>query len=111
MRERDLKALEFDKIVALVTAMAVSEPGRRALAESHPSTDPVDVRDALRATAELVHLRGHSGSVPIDDFADQRAFLLAAAPDGAVLNGEALVKIRDFVVASRTAQAFLRSRV
>lgn len=111
MRERDLKALEFHKIVALVTAMAVSEPGRRALAESHPSTDPVNVRDALRATAELVHLRGHSGSVPIDDFADQRAFLLAAAPDGAVLNGEALVKIRDFVVASRTAQAFLRSRV
>jgi DNA mismatch repair protein MutS2 len=111
MRERDLKALEFDKIIALVTAMAVSEPGQRAVAESHPSADPAEVRDALRATAELVNLRAHSGSVPIDDFVDQRSFLLAAAPEGAVLNGETLVKVRDFVVAARTAEAFLRSRV
>ncbi len=111
MRERDLKALEFDKVVALVTALAVSEPGRRAVAESHPSTDPGEVREALRATAELVQLRGHSGSLPIDDFVDQRALLLAVAPEGAVLHGEALVKIRDFVLAARTAAAFMRSRV
>jgi DNA mismatch repair protein MutS2 len=111
MRERDLKALEFDKVVALVTALAVSEPGRRAVAESHPSTDPGEVREALRATAELVQLRAHSGSLPIDDFVDQRALLLAVAPEGAVLHGEALVKIRDFVLAARTAAAFMRSRV
>ncbi len=111
MRERDLKALEFDKVIALVTAMAVSEPGRDAVAHSRPSTDPAQVRERLRATAELVDLRAHSGSVPIDDFADQRALLLAAAPEGAVLNGESLVKIRDFVVAARTAETFLRSRV
>ena len=111
MRERDLKALEFDKVIALVTAMAVSEPGREVVARSRPSTDAAQVRERLRQTAELVDLRAHSGSVPIDDFADQRALLLAAAPEGAVLNGESLVKIRDFVVAARTAAAFLRSRV
>jgi len=111
MRERDLKALEFDKVVALATALAVSEPGRRAVAESHPSTNPGEVREALRATAELVQLRAHSGSLPIDDFVDQRALLLAVAPEGAVLHGEALVKIRDFVLAARTAAAFMRSRV
>jgi len=111
MRERDLKALEFDKVIALVTAMAVSEPGRDVVARSRPSTDPGRVRERLRATAELLDLRAHSGSVPIDDFADQRALLLAAAPEGAVLNGESLVRIRDFVVAARTAAAFLRSRV
>lgn len=111
MRERDLRALEFDKVIALVTAMAVSAPGREAVTHLRPSTEPAQVRERLRATAELVDLRAHSGSVPIDDFADQRALLLAAAPEGAVLNGESLVKIRDFVVASRTAVAFLRSRV
>jgi DNA mismatch repair protein MutS2 len=111
MRERDLKALEFDKIITLITGMAVSAPGRRAVEELRPSSDEGEVRDRLRATAELAHLRGRSGSVPIDEFVDQRSILLAVAPEGAVLNGESLVKIRDFVVASRTAAAFLRSRV
>lgn len=111
MRERDLKALEFDKVVALVRSCALSEPGRAAVAELRPATDAAEVRERLRATAELVELRSHSGSVPIDEFSDQRSLLLAAAPEGAVLNGESLVKIRDFVLAARTAEAFLRSRV
>ncbi|MGH7932362.1 MAG: endonuclease MutS2, partial [Candidatus Binataceae bacterium] len=111
MRERDLSALEFDKIIALLAATAVSEPGRQALEGLRPSSDAAEVRERLRATAELVELRAHSGSVPVDEFADQRALLLAVAPDGAVLGGPALVRIRDFVIAARTAKAFLRSRV
>src|ERR1700730_15951511 len=111
MRERDLKALEFDKIVALVRGMAVSEPGRRAVEQIKPSTDDGEVRERLRATAELTELRSHSGSLPLEDFEDQREILLAAAPEGAVLNGEPLLKVRNFVLAARTAAAFLRSRV
>jgi DNA mismatch repair protein MutS2 len=111
MRERDLKALEFDKVVALVAGLAVSGPGRQAAAKLTPSTDAAEVRERLRLTAELVDLRSHSGSVPIDEFADQRSLLLAAAPEGAVLSGASLVQIRDFVLAARTAEAFLRSRV
>jgi DNA mismatch repair protein MutS2 len=111
MRERDLKALEFDKVAGLITAMAVSEPGRRAAAELKPATEPAEVRERLRETAELVDLRAHSGSLPLDEFADQRAILLAAAPEDAVLGGEALLVVRDFVLAARTADAFMRSRV
>jgi DNA mismatch repair protein MutS2 len=111
MRERDLKALEFDKVIALVRGFAASEPGRRALDALRPSGDPGAVRDRLRATAELLDLRGRSGSVPIDEFDDQRPHLLGAAPEGAVLNDASLVRIRDFVIAARTAEAFLRSRI
>jgi DNA mismatch repair protein MutS2 len=111
MRERDLKALEFDKVVALITGLAVSEPGRRRAAALRPSTNPYEVRARLRTTAELVELRSRSGGVPIDDFVDQRELMLAVAPEGAVLGGEALVRVRDFVIAARTAEAFLRSRV
>ncbi len=111
MRERDLKALEFDKVIALARGFAVSEPGRRAIDALRPSGDPATVRDRLRATAELADLRAHSGSVPIDEFDDQRPHLLGAAPEGAVLNGASLVRIRDFVLAARTAEAFMRSRV
>ena len=111
MRERDLKALEFDKVVAAVTGFVVSEPGRRRVGSLHPSTDSTEVGERLRTVAELVELRSRSGSVPIDDFVDQRELMLAVAPEGAVLGGEALLKIRDFVIAARTAEAFLRSRV
>ncbi|HJU28893.1 MAG TPA: hypothetical protein VJ718_06970, partial [Candidatus Binataceae bacterium] len=103
--------MEFDKVTGLITALAVSEPGRRAAAELRPATEPAEVRDRLRETAELLDLRAHSGSLPLDEFADQRAILLAVAPENAVLGGEALVTVRDFVVAARTAEAFMRSRV
>ena len=78
---------------------------------ARPATDPYTVRERLRATAELADLRSHSGSIPIDEFDDQRPHLMGAAPEDAVLNGPSLVRIRDFVVAARTAEAFLRSRV
>jgi DNA mismatch repair protein MutS2 len=111
MRERDLKALEFDKVVGLLAQLAVSMPGRRAVEATRPATEVETVRARLRATAELTDLRGHSGSIPIDEFDDQRPHLMGAAPEDAVLNGPSLVRIRDFVVAARTAEAFLRSRV
>jgi len=111
MRERDLKALEFDKVIGLLTELAASQPGRDAIAGLQPSAEPADVCRSLRAVAELVDLRSHSGSLPLDEFVDQRALLLAAAPENAMLGGQALVQIRDFVVAARTAEAFLRSRV
>src|SRR5579859_7445254 len=111
MRDRDLTALEYDKVIALVREFAVCEPGRRAIAALRPSTETAVVRERLRTTAEMAGLRAHSGSVPIDDFDDQREHLLGAAPADAVLNGASLVRIRDFVIASRTAAAFLRSRV
>lgn len=111
MRERDLKALEFDKVIGLLTGLAVSGPGRDAVAQLQPASAPAEVRGRMRAVAELVDLRSHSGSLPLDEFIDQRPLLLAAAPQNAVLGGSALVQIRDFVVAARTAEAFLRSRV
>jgi DNA mismatch repair protein MutS2 len=110
MRERDIKALEFDKVIGLLMGFAVSQPGREAIAELRPHAEIPQVRARLRATAELLELRAHSGALPLDEFVEQRAILLAVAPEAAVMGGESLVKIRDFVVAARTAEAFLRSR-
>jgi DNA mismatch repair protein MutS2 len=111
MRERDLKSLEFDKVIHLVMDLCASEPGREASAAIRPSIEAAEVRERLRASAEMVELRGHSGSIPISEFTDQRQYLLAAARAGAILGGEALVKVRDFIVGSRHVAGFLRSRV
>jgi DNA mismatch repair protein MutS2 len=111
MRERDLKALEFDKVIHLVMEYCASEPGREATAAIRPSIDAVEVRRRLDSTAEMAGLRSHAGSIPIGEFTDQRPYLLAAARAGAILGGEALVKVRDFIVGSRHVGGFLRSRV
>ncbi len=111
MRERDLKALEFDKIIALVMGMAASEPAREVLSRVRPALDADTVRDRLRAAAEMAELRQHTGSIPIQEFSDLRGLFLAAAREGAILDGESLVKIRDFVLSSRHVQSFIRSRV
>jgi DNA mismatch repair protein MutS2 len=111
MRERDLKALEFDKVIHLVMDLCASQPGREATAALRPSIDTGEVRERLAASAEMVELRSHAGSIPIDEFVDQRPYLLAAARSGAILGGETLVKVRDFIVGSRHVSGFLRSRV
>ncbi|HZO80656.1 MAG TPA: endonuclease MutS2 [Candidatus Binataceae bacterium] len=111
MRERDLRALEFNKVIGLVAAMAASEPGRAAVQALRPADEPAEVATRLRAAAEMVALRGHAGALPMGEFADQRTLLLAAAREGAVLDGASLVKVRDFVLAARHVGAFMRSRV
>ncbi len=110
MRTRDLRALEFDKVLALITALAVSEPGRRRVESIAPATDPGEVRASLRATAELVELRAHAGSIPIGEFRDQTRLFGVAAMEGATLDGKSLLDIRQFVLAARHVEAFLRSR-
>jgi DNA mismatch repair protein MutS2 len=110
MRTRDLKALEFDKVLNLVTALAVSEPGRRQAAALAPSIDPEEVRRRLRTCAELVELRAHAGSLPMGEFKDQQQLFVIAAMEGATLDGKSLLDLRQFVLAARHVEAFLRSR-
>ncbi len=110
MRSRDLRALEFDKVLALVTALAVSEPGRCRVAALAPSSDSDEVRRRLRATGELVELRSHAGSLPMGEFKDQNQLFGVAAMEGATLDGKSLLDVRQFVLAARHLEAFLRSR-
>ncbi|HTW88852.1 MAG TPA: hypothetical protein VMD75_12690, partial [Candidatus Binataceae bacterium] len=67
MRERDLRALEFERVIGIVAGFAASEPGRSAVEQIVPSIDPDEVRARLRAAAELAELRGHAGALPIGE--------------------------------------------
>src|ERR1700682_6698597 len=111
MRERDLRVLEFHKVISLVAALAACEPGRTAVEALRPSGDPAEVAARLRVTAEMVSLRAHAGALPMQEFADQREVLLTAAREGAVLDGGSLLKMRGLVLAARHVASFMRSRV
>ena len=72
MRERDLKALEFDKVIHLVTERCASDPGARQSRNCARQSTPPKCSAGLTATAEMVELRSHAGSIPISEFTDQR---------------------------------------
>ncbi|HLH78484.1 MAG TPA: endonuclease MutS2 [Candidatus Binataceae bacterium] len=110
MRERDLISLEFDKLRALLAQFAVSEPARARLHQLRPSFEVAEVRRRLGVTRELVDLRAHAGSLPIGEFVDQNELLMIAARQGATLDGVSLVQIRQFVLAARHLETFMRSR-
>jgi DNA mismatch repair protein MutS2 len=110
MRERDLTALEFDKLRALLAQLAVSEPARARLRQLRPAFEAAEVRRRLGVTRELVDLRAHAGSLPIGEFVDQSELLMIAAREGATLDGGSLVQIRQFVLAARHLETFMRSR-
>jgi DNA mismatch repair protein MutS2 len=111
MRERDLQAIEFDKVRTLVRELCASEPGRRQIDRLNPLRDRAEVRARLRTTAEMAELRSHSGNVPIAEFDDLTSILIASARQGSMLDGASLLRVRDFVIGARHTEAFLRSRV
>ncbi len=47
-----LRTLEFDRIVEVVTGLALTPLGERELAELQPEIDPTAVANALNATTE-----------------------------------------------------------
>ncbi len=110
IRQRDLQLLEFDKVLARVRDFALSEPARRIIESLRPATDRDEVQKRLRATAEMVSLRSRAGAIPLSEFADQSALLLAASREGAILDGRSLVMIRDFALVARDVAVFMRSR-
>ena len=68
------------------------------------------MRRRLTATSELVELRTHAGSLPMGEFKDQNPLFVVAAMEGATLDGKSLLDVRQFVLAARHLEAFLRSR-
>ncbi len=110
MRERDLNILEFGQIAELAAEAAVSEPGRRQLLALRPLTDLDAARRRLRLLAELVELCRRSGAPPLAPFADQRAIFAALAVRDVVLDGQALLALRNFLRCATEVKAFLRAR-
>lgn len=108
MRARDLEALEFPRVLEELAAFARSPAGKQACRQLQPARDPEAAKAALRATAELAALTAEHGDLPVGEFPDVRASLLAAARPGWVLDGASLLAIRQVLDAAEEARRFLR---
>ena len=82
MNPAALRALEFDRIVSVVSGLAVTPTGRDRLAALHPSTDAAEIAASQRATTEGTRFLADHPGFPLRAPADLDALLEALAVAG-----------------------------
>jgi DNA mismatch repair protein MutS2 len=92
-----LRALEFDKIRALLLMQAGSVPGKSRIEALQPQTEPSSVRDALAVTTEAVALLRALGRQPYHDLPDLSEILPAARVAGLHLASTGLLDVASFI--------------
>ena len=106
MNERNLRVLEFPKILEMLSALAVSDMGREAARALEPSGDADTVRRWQAETEEAGTIYAYHGSNPMAWFTDVRPYLKIAKAGG-VLSPKALLQVADVLRASRTVRSAL----
>ena len=97
MKPGALRALEFDRIVAVVSGLAVTPTGEDRLAELHPLADTAAVVAAQRATSEgTTFLTDHPG-FPLRAPADLGELLDALGVNARALEPLRLIALADYL--------------
>ena len=111
MRTRDLLALEFDKVLALLADCALSSGGQEACLALHPQTTAAAVETSSERTWQFYRLLEEHLTIPLREFPDIRVSLQWAAQLGAALEGTKLLEVLEIVTLSRTLSTFFRRHV
>ena len=108
MRERDLLALEFDKVLQLLADCALSSAGREAcLALKPQSAEPFVKADSER-TWQCFRLLEERLRLPLEPFPDIRPTCERADHGGAALEGQQLLDVLAVVTRARLLATFFR---
>lgn len=97
MHPSTLKALEFDRIVAVVRSLALTPLGEERLARLAPSTDPAEVEAGLAITTEAVRLLTDAPGIPLRGPADLDAVVEALGMEGRALEPVRLLGLAMFL--------------
>jgi DNA mismatch repair protein MutS2 len=108
MRPHDLTALEFDKVLQVLSGFTLSSAGKETCLALRPHTESEKVEAELERTWQLVCLLAGDQVIPLRGFPDIRSALLWAAREGAMLEGPQLLEIQEVIVLSRTLATFFR---
>jgi DNA mismatch repair protein MutS2 len=106
MHASALRALEFDRIVSVVTGLAVTPTGRDRLGDLHPMTDASRVGAAQRATSEGVRFLAEHAGFPLRAPSDLEEILDALTIEGRPLEPLRLFGLSEYLESiehSRTA--------
>jgi DNA mismatch repair protein MutS2 len=104
-----LETLEFDRVVELVTSLALTPIGASALESLQPHVDPREVAAALDATSEAsAYLEGHD-LFPLRAPSGLRDALAVLEVEGQALEPLALRAVADFLDSVETTCAAIRA--
>ena len=105
MQSSTLRALEFDRIVELVTDLAVTPTGQGRLAELHPLTDAADAAAAQRATTEGTRFLADHPGFPLRAPSDLEEIVDALGVEGRALEPLRLIALADYLESIEQSRA------
>ena len=103
-----VRTLEFDRIVEVITSLALTPPGGAALAELTPSTDPKAVAAAINATSETVAYLEHNALFPLRAGAGLDETLAVLQVEGQLLEPLPLRMLADFLESVESTRTAIR---
>ena len=106
MQKRNLRVLEYYKILDMLATHVVTDMGREACLALEPSSDPQTIRDLQAQTEEANTVLAYNGANPMAYFKDVREYLKLASV-GATLSPKALIDVADALKASRVVRSAL----
>ena len=108
MRDRDLLALEFDKVLHLLADCAFSSVGQEACLGLQPQVAEPLVKEESERTWQCFRLVEERLSLPLQSFPDIRPTFETADHRGAALEGQKLLDVLTVVRLSRVLATFFR---
>ncbi|MBI3797484.1 MAG: Smr/MutS family protein [Deltaproteobacteria bacterium] len=111
MRERDLQALEFDKVLHLLAGCALSSAGHEVCLTLRPQLAEENVEAESERAWQFFRLLEEQLTLPLRQFPDIRSSLQWAVHAGAALEGLKLLEIQEVITLSRTLSVFFRRQV
>ena len=106
MNERNLRVLEFPKILEMLASLVVTDLGREAARALCPSGEADIVRRWQAQTEEASTIFAYNGANPMAYFTDVRPYLKLAKV-GSTLSPKALLQVADALKASRVVRSAL----
>ena len=103
-----LRALEFDRIVSVVSGLAVTPTGQVRLAELHPVVEASRVVALQRATSEGTRFLGDHPGFPLRAPSDLEAILDSLAVEGRALESLRLLKLGDYLESIEQSRQAIR---
>ena len=104
--DADLKVLEFDVVLRLLSALARTPPGRRALAGLTPAFEESQIRLRLGETEEMFRFRLEHGKLPLAGLEEVGAALDALTDSGGFLQSQ---ELKPILAAARACEAVAKA--
>jgi DNA mismatch repair protein MutS2 len=108
MQPAALRALEFDRVVEMVRAFAMTPMGDERLSRLAPSPDPQKVAQLLAATTETAKYLAANGLFPLRSAGDMPQILTALAVEGRALEAKRLLALATFLGSVEEAVTAIR---